>query len=101
MNDGMVALANGILAGVHDPSECARQSWGHWIHHPLPHPLWDAPVTWRSDKQTAGRRCPHGICHPDPQDVVYQRVVRGRDVSVHGATAAADRCRWRQRESGC
>jgi hypothetical protein len=24
------------------------------------------------------------VGHPDPQDVVYQRVVFGRDVSVHG-----------------
>ena len=84
MNDGIVALENGILTGVHDPSACAGQSWGCWIHRPLPHVLSDAPVMWRDDKQTAERLCPHGIGHPDPQDVVYQRVVLGRDVSVHG-----------------
>jgi hypothetical protein len=84
VNDGIVALANGILTDVRDPSACAGQSWGCWFHHPLPHPLSDAPVIWRSDKQTAERRCPHGIGHPDRQDVVYKGVVRGRDVSVHG-----------------
>lgn len=84
MNDGIVALANGISAGVHDPRACAGQSGGCWIHHPLPHPLSNAPVTWRGDKQAAERVRPHRIGHPDPQAVVYQRVVLGRDATVHG-----------------
>ena len=84
MNDDMIALVNGILTGVHGPRACAGQTWGCWIHQPLPHALSEAPVRWREDKSTAERICPHGIGHPDPQDVAYNRNVLGRDVTVHG-----------------
>jgi hypothetical protein len=81
---GLVYLANGLLTNVHPASACAKQSWGCWIHNPLPHALSHAPVVWRSDRQFAERICEHGIGHPDPQDVLYNRRVLGRDIAVHG-----------------
>jgi len=42
-------------------------------------------LNWRSDRRLMERVCPHGIGHPDPDDVAY-RVSRGEPatVAVHG-----------------
>lgn len=80
----LVAVANGILRGVHRPSACSGQPWGCWIHHPFPHRLDHAPVRWREDNETAERVCDHGIGHPDPQDAAYWWNAHNRDVTVHG-----------------
>lgn len=81
-------VSNGLLKGVHSPSNCADQPWGCWVHTPKSHALASAPIRWRDDKGTAERICDHGISHPDPQDVAYWWSIRGRDVTVH----ACDGC---------
>lgn len=88
---GLLYLANGVLTNVHPASACAGQPWGCWVHNPRDHPLASAPIVWRADKQTAERVCPHGVGHPDPQDMAYNWNVRGRDVSMHGCDGCCGR----------
>lgn len=84
MNDDMIVVANGVMTGVHSSAQCAGRTYGCCIHEVKPHPLSDAPMIFRDDKGTMERACPHGIGHPDPQDVAYWRHEHDRDVSVHG-----------------
>jgi hypothetical protein len=39
------------------------------LHNPSDHPLKDAPMRWRGDVGIIERTCPHGIDHPDPDDL--------------------------------
>lgn len=69
-------------ANVHPAEKCAGRPCV--LHNPSNHPLKDAPLNWRGDTRVMERMCPHGIGHPDPDDVAYQ-ASRGRSwVGVHG-----------------
>ena len=41
------------------------------------------PQNWRADAKKMERLCPHGVGHPDPDDVAFNKTIK-RDVSVHG-----------------
>jgi hypothetical protein len=58
------------LRNVHQPSKCE----GHAcvIHHPSDHSMRKFPLLWRIDKRVFERICPHGIGHPDPDDIEFQ-----------------------------
>lgn len=75
-------LNGGLLVNVHSRDLCAGRPC--CLHNPSDHPLAQAPLRWRDDKGTMERLCEHGVGHPDPDDVAYNRTVLGRDVSVHG-----------------
>lgn len=76
---GIVMLpGQGALTKVHDASECHGRHC--WVHDPSAHPLRHAPIVWRADKHAAERRCVHGIGHPDPDDLAYQRMVGRSDM---------------------
>lgn len=79
--DGSVRVVNGLIKYVHSPSQCAGRDYGCWIHHPLEHPLWKAPV-WFEPGRTS-RICPHDQLHPDPQDVAFYHHAAGRMPLVH------------------
>lgn len=61
---GMLPLVN-----VHDETKC----WGTAcvVHNPSEHHLRDWPLYWRNDRKIFERICPHGVGHPDPDDVAY------------------------------
>ena len=69
----------------HTPFACEGRVCS--IHRP-PHPLVNAPMHWRADKQLMERTCAHGIGHPDPNDLAFKRVSHGDAVAdtlgVHG-----------------
>jgi hypothetical protein len=78
-------LGNGyVLKNVHDPFLC--QGRGCSIHHPSDHHMRDWPMVWRDFHMYFERQCSHGIGHPDPDDMAYQRALNGRDdlIGVHG-----------------
>lgn len=77
---GIVKVANGILTNVHSLASCAGQYC--WVHRPSRHHMITWPVAWRNDIRTAERLCTHGVGHPDPDDVAYNRSL-GRDTAVH------------------
>lgn len=81
---GMLWTNTGQIAwNVHPPRLCEGR--GCWVHHPSDHHMRQWPVHLRDDYGfvTAERICPHGVGHPDPDDLAYQKSV-GRDVSIHG-----------------
>jgi len=56
-----------ILVGVHRPNEgCAIKCP---IHNPSDHHMRDWEQNWRGDRGFIERICPHGIGHPDPDDL--------------------------------
>lgn len=64
---------------------------GEWccIHNPSYHHMRNWRQNWRADRQFMERLCPHGIGHPDPDQMSYLRRIHGdtEDVaalSVHG-----------------
>lgn len=81
----LTMIANGALTRVHRAGTCAGEYC--WVHKPSPHHMLGWPVAWRGDKSTAERICPHGVGHPDPDDLAYNQRL-GRDVSIH----ACDGC---------
>ena len=73
----------GRLMFVHSPSDCEGR--GCAIHdHPSDHPLKDAPMNWREDRNILERICEHGIGHDDYDSVVYLRSIGSRDAGYHG-----------------
>ena len=62
-------------AAPHAPARCEGRdcSW----HHPSDHHMRTWPTVWRPAYGYADRICPHGIGHPDPDDVVALQAVGG------------------------
>ena len=77
----LVAVQGGILTNVHRAGQCVGEHC--WIHNPSEHHMVAWPMSWRADKRTAERVCPHGIGHPDPDDVAFNARI-GRGVTIHG-----------------
>lgn len=63
---------------VHKKSECSGQCP---IHNPSDHHMKDWPTNWRGDKGIMERICPHGIGHPDPDDI---NVKKHKHLAIHG-----------------
>jgi hypothetical protein len=81
-----VRAGEGVLTGVHQPSQCAGRPCV--IHAPSAHHMRDWPLVWRPDLRMMERHCPHGIGHPDPDDLARQ-AQQGRG---HLAAHACDGC---------
>ena len=43
------------------------------LHNPSPHHMTTWRMNWRDDRGMMERICPHGIGHPDPDDLAYKR----------------------------
>ena len=69
------------LVQVHNPLVCVGR--GCSVHHPSEHHMRAWPMVWRSWHGYFERTCPHGIGHPDPDDMTYLKSV-GREDGVHG-----------------
>lgn len=71
---------------VHPLAECIGQIC--CIHNPSEHAMRAFPQNWCVDRGLMERVCPHGIGHPDPDDLAYKRRSRGPMYSdwegVHG-----------------
>lgn len=67
---------------THPSYKCAGRACV--VHNPSNHHMRDWPTVYRSDKGTTERQCPHGVGHPDPDDLAWHESM-GRDwVGVHG-----------------
>jgi DNA-directed RNA polymerase subunit RPC12/RpoP len=67
---------------THPESKCAGRACV--IHNPSDHKMRDFPLNWRSDTYLMERTCPHGVGHPDPDDLAYH-LSNGEDwKAVHG-----------------
>lgn len=71
---------------VHSSSRCEGQTC--CIHNPSDHHMIGWRQHWRGDRGLMERLCPHGVGHPDPDDIAFKRRARGREFadweSVHG-----------------
>lgn len=52
---------------VHPSDRCEGQHCV--IHHPSDHHMREWPLNWRDDRKLMERICPHGVGHPDPDDI--------------------------------
>lgn len=61
---------------VHSKADCVVGT--HCvIHNPSDHCMKDFPTHWRADRGLMERICPHGIGHPDPDDLHYKAICFG------------------------
>lgn len=70
MDCDVIALHDGRVLEVHPPWKCLDEPC--CIHNPSAHPLRHAPLYWREDRAIIERICPHGIGHPDPDDLTFR-----------------------------
>jgi hypothetical protein len=74
------------LTNVHSVSACEGQFCV--VHNPSSHHMRDWPLHWRADRRFFERICPHGVGHPDPDQISYWQLKWGQayaDVqAVHG-----------------
>ena len=63
----------------HDPGSCEGRGCSR--HHPSDHHMRGWPKAWSTHRGYHLRHCPHGVGHPDPDDIVALQ-------SVGGASAA-------------
>jgi hypothetical protein len=55
------------LRNVHTAGWCAGRPCV--IHRPTRHHMRDWPLHWRADRRLCERTCPHGVGHPDPDEI--------------------------------
>ena len=55
------------LRGVHSENLCKGEICV--IHNPTEHHMRDWPMNWRGDRGLIERICPHGVGHPDPDQI--------------------------------
>lgn len=66
---------------VHDRARCSGQFC--CVHNPSQHGMVGFARHWRSDRKIMERICPHGIGHPDPDDVAFRASI-GDTNNAHG-----------------
>lgn len=73
---------------VHSRKDCSalidNSLEGCVIHAPSHHIMAAFPTRWRDDRSLMERICPHGIGHPDPDDLAYKARGYRRYIEVHG-----------------
>ena len=89
----------GQLVYVHHKSDCEGEFCV--IHNPSNHHMKDWPTNWRDDRRMMERICPHGIGHPDPDDLAFKKRMaekfgRDYDKGIHGCDGC---CTDRHREA--
>ncbi len=65
----LMTLEDGRTISVHRPAACAGEFCA--LHNPSKHVMRDFRLHWRSDRRIFERICPHGVGHPDPDQVEY------------------------------
>lgn len=75
-----------VRLNVHPADQCAGMIGANnkpicCIHNPSNHHMIAWPQNWRADKGMMERLCPHGIGHPDPDDL---KVINTDWAGVHG-----------------
>lgn len=74
-----------VLANTHLQAQCAGRPCA--LHNHSLHHMRDWPQNWRQDRGVMERICPHGVGHPDPDDLTAD-TVHGCDGCCHGVGPA-------------
>lgn len=75
---------------VHSKASCKGEHCV--IHNPSDHPMRDFPTYWRTDRALMERICPHGIGHPDPDDIEFKRQLKGDEYAANESVHGCDGC---------
>ena len=75
---------------VHEKADCSGDFCV--IHNPSDHCMRSFPTYWRQDRMLMERICPHGIGHPDPDDVAFAASIRSQDQIDYYAIHGCDGC---------
>jgi hypothetical protein len=86
-----VQLGRPVTLNVHDAANCAGEFC--CIHNPSDHPLKDAPMNYRFDRDITERYCEHGIGHDDPDDLAFRINKLGQDPKYAGIHGCDGCCR--------
>jgi hypothetical protein len=62
------------------------------IHNPSNHVMKDFPTHWRADRGLMERICPHGVGHPDPDDLAFKYRKHGKIKMKYEAVHGCDGC---------
>ncbi len=82
-------VGTSFLENVHSPARCAGQ---HCVlHNPSDHHMRSWPTYWRDDARLMERICPHGIGHPDPDDLAYRDSIGDEGCGIHGCDGCCAR----------
>ena len=65
------------LVNAHSLEDCEEDVCP--IHKLTDHSMRSFPQHWRDDRRIMERICPHGVGHPDPDDVLNEDRVHGCD----------------------
>lgn len=60
---------------VHSRERCTGEHCV--IHRPSDHSMREFPTHWRDDTKVMEQICPHGVGHPDPDDIAFKRAKLG------------------------
>ena len=75
----------GLKLAVHERNSCTGSCS---IHSPSMHGMRKFKRLWRPDRALMERICPHGVGHPDPDDIEFKRRTKGSKFAetefVHG-----------------
>lgn len=62
------------------------------LHNRSNHSMRGFPQHWRSDRGIMERTCPHGVGHPDPDELFFIVMVRGKDTAYYEGVHGCDGC---------
>lgn len=85
---GYITGVGQIIRNVHSAKDCEGRACV--IHNPSDHSMREWPTNWRDGGPLdikgphMERICPHGIGHPDPDDLAYLESVGEEGYGVHG-----------------
>lgn len=75
-------VGHATLVNVHDQARCAGRPCV--VHNPSDHEMRSWPLNWRGDRGLMERICPHGVGHPDPDDLAFHIRNGNTWQGVHG-----------------
>ena len=75
---------------THGPAKCAGRPC--CVHNPSDHHMRTWPQNWRGDRGLMERTCPHGVGHPDPDDIAFKAATRGERYAHYEAIHGCDGC---------
>ena len=86
LENGIYKTGTGQALRTHDKRFCRGEHCV--IHNPSDHHMKDWRTHWRGDRGMMERICPHGVGHPDPDDVAFIKFHKGEKYAetytVHG-----------------